>query len=701
MADLTLFRKTMAPTPRTMRWLAPFGVLAYLFLASAGFSLQVLAQSHFGSFSIAVQLPFYFLVGVWVAIGALIVWRHPENRIGWLLSLVMPLVALDLLAYGYVTYEATTKATSLLGAATLVWLKVTGMPFGMLLFAIVLLLFPNVRFLSSRWRPAAWVAVASFLAYLPLKALEPGPLLFVPGESSPLAVSEAGWALLRPLMWLALLSLTLAMGAGLLSLLLRFRRARGEERQQIKWLVAPAFLYFLSILVVVYAESASSQAILGLGSGMSMLAVTGMMVAMALAIFKYRLYDIDIIINRTLVYGVLTVSVVVIYVLIVGGLGALLQAEDNLLISLVATGLIAVLFQPMRERVQQWANRLFYGHRDDPLGALSLLGRRLEAAIDPEIVLSTLVEIISQTLKLPYVAISLRSGDEFKIAAESGTEVREALRIPLNYQGQTMGQLIAGPRGPGESFSRADRQLLETIAHQAGPAAYAVQLTEALRRSRVRLVTAREEERRRLRRDLHDGLGPVLASQGLKMAAVGQLLQEDPVKARQLLEELTAQNEATVAEIRRLVYELRPTALDDLGLVGAVRDYASSLKSGAQDSPRLHVEVQAPAGDLPSLPAAIEVAAYRISTEALTNIARHAQARRAAVSFGLVSGHPTRNLHLEIIDDGIGLPKDYSAGIGLISMRERAEEVGGNFLIDSSPGQGTRVVANLPLPEAA
>ncbi|HEX9596397.1 MAG TPA: hypothetical protein VF982_05920, partial [Anaerolineales bacterium] len=390
MADLTLFRKTMAPTPRTMRWLAPFGVLAYLFLASAGFSLQVLAQSHFGSFSIAVQLPFYFLVGVWVAIGALIVWRHPENRIGWLLSLVMPLVALDLLAYGYVTYEATTKATSLLGAATLVWLKVTGMPFGMLLFAIVLLLFPNVRFLSSRWRPAAWVAVASFLAYLPLKALEPGPLLFVPGESSPLAVSEAGWALLRPLMWLALLSLTLAMGAGLLSLLLRFRRARGEERQQIKWLVAPAFLYFLSILVVVYAASASSQAILGLGSGMSMLAVTGMMVAMALAIFKYRLYDIDIIINRTLVYGVLTVSVVVIYVLIVGGLGALLQAEDNLLISLVATGLIAVLFQPMRERVQQWVNRLFYGHRDDPLGALSLLGRRLEAAIDPEIVLSTL-----------------------------------------------------------------------------------------------------------------------------------------------------------------------------------------------------------------------------------------------------------------------------------------------------------------------
>jgi len=696
----------MAPTPRTMRWLAPFGVLAYLLLASAGFSLQALAQSQFGSFSIAVQIPFYLLIGVWVAIGALIVWHHPENRIGWLLSLVMPLVALDLVAFGYVTYEATTNATSLPGAVALVWLKVSGMPFGMFIFAIALLLFPNVRFLSPRWHLAAWVAVASLLAYLPLKASEPGPLLLVPDRlvpdaSSPLAVSEARWALLQPLMWLALLSLILAMGAGLLSLLVRFRRARGEERQQIKWLIAPAFLFFLGVPVVVYGEFTSSQAIFALGSGMHMLAVTGMMVAMAIAIFKYRLYDIDIIINRTLVYGVLTLSVVAIYVLIVGGLGALLQVEDNLLISLVATGLIAVFFQPMRERVQQGVNRLFYGHRDDPLRALSLLGRRLEAAIDPEIVLSTLVETISETLKLPYVAISLRSGDKFTIAAESGTEVREALEIPLNYQGETVGQLMAGPRGPGESFSPADRQLLETIAHQAGPAAYAVQLTEALRRSRVRLVTAREEERRRLRRDLHDGLGPVLASQGLKMAAVGQLLQEDPVRVRQLLEELTTQNEVTVAEIRRLVYALRPPALDDLGLVSAVRDYASGLKSGARDSPRLHVAVQAPADGLPPLPAAIEVAAYRIAVEALTNVARHARARHATLAFTLLSANQVRKLQLTIQDDGIGLPEEHKSGVGLISMRERADEVGGSLLFESSPGQGTRVVAHLPLVEVA
>ncbi|HEX6383318.1 MAG TPA: ATP-binding protein, partial [Anaerolineae bacterium] len=192
-----------------------------------------------------------------------------------------------------------------------------------------------------------------------------------------------------------------------------------------------------------------------------------------------------------------------------------------------------------------------------------------------------------------------------------------------------------------------------------------------------------------------------LASQGLKMAAAGQLLQENPVKARQLLEQLTAQNEATVAEIRRLVYELRPAALDDLGLVGAVRDYASSLNSADRDSPRLHVEIQAPAGDLPSLPAAIEVAAYRISTEALTNIARHAQARRASACFSLEESNRVRKLHLEIVDDGIGLPENHKSGVGLISMQERAEELGGNLVIESSARQGTHITADLPLVEAA
>jgi len=422
-------------------------------------------------------------------------------------------------------------------------------------------------------------------------------------------------------------------------------------------------------------------------------------VTLCISVMRYRLYDIDIIINRTLVYGVLTASVVAIYALSVGILGVLFQAQGNSIIALLATGLIAVLFQPLRERLQAAVNRFYYGQRDDPLLALSQLGKRLEAAIAPDVVLPTLIETIAHTLMLPYVAISLRSGDDLKIVAESGAEVEDVIRIPLIYQGEMVGQLIVGLRGPGESFRQADKQLLESIAYQAGPAAYTVQLTQDLRQSRVRLVTAREEERRRLRRDLHDGLGPVLASQGLKMAAVSKLLQDFPAKAQRLLEELTVQNEMTVAEIRRLVYELRPAALDDLGLVEAVRDYASSLGVGSQVSPRLQVDVRALGADLRSLPAAIEVAAYRIATEALTNVARHARARRAEVSFSLVSANQAQKLHLEITDNGIGLTGDHRSGIGLISIRERAEELGGNLLIESSPEQGTRVIADLPLTE--
>jgi signal transduction histidine kinase len=691
-----LKEETMAPTPRTMRWMAPFGVLAYLFLAGAGFSLQVLAQSQFGSFSIAVQAPFYLLVGVWVAIGALIVWHHPENRIGWLLSLVMPLVALDLVAFGFVTYEATTDATSLLGAAALVWLKVTGMPFGMLIFAITLLLFPNVRFLSPRWRLAAWVAVVSFLAYSPLKALEPGPLilvpyLLVPDASSPLAVSEARWALLRPLMELALLSLTLAMVAGLVSLLVRFRRTYGEERQQIKWLIAPAFLFLLGVPVLVYGEYASSQAIFALGSGMHMLAVTGLMVGMAIAIFKYRLYDIDIIINRTLVYGVLTVSVVVIYVLIVGGMGVLFRSGGNLILALLATGVVAVLSQPLRERVQRAVNRLMYGERDDPATVFARLGELLEASASPQETLPGLVRTIAQTLKLTYTAIELGKEGDREIAAAYGKPSGEIERFALVYQLEEVGSLVVAPRSRGEELTQADRRLIENIARQAGAVAQAVRLTNELQRSRLRLVTAREEERRRLRRDLHDELGPQLASQALIIEALEKRLHKDPTSAARLLEELKKQSRRAMQDIRQIVYGLRPPALDQLGLVGAVKEaLAAHQRSGVS----FHLQAKE---KMPSLPAAVEVAIYHIIQEAATNVIRHARAKDCMVRIDYKDLEEDAEVRLTVEDDGLGLQEDSRNGVGLHSMRERADELGGIFKIVLKPDGGTQISVLFPI----
>ncbi len=224
-------------------------------------------------------------------------------------------------------------------------------------------------------------------------------------------------------------------------------------------------------------------------------------------------------------------------------------------------------------------------------------------------------------------------------------------------------------------------------------AVHAVSLTADLQRSRQRLVTAREEERRRLRRDLHDGLGPNLASQGLKLAAVKQLLEKDPASAIPLLDQVMTQNQSTVEEVRRLVYGLRPPALDELGLVAAIRDYVA----GMDGKSTLQIEITEPQEGLPPLSAAIEVAAYRIVLEALTNVIRHAQAHRCVIRFSLDQKDSNYTLQVEIQDDGISLPSTRRAGVGTRSMRERAEELGGTCDIESVMGSGTRVFARVPL----
>jgi signal transduction histidine kinase len=220
-----------------------------------------------------------------------------------------------------------------------------------------------------------------------------------------------------------------------------------------------------------------------------------------------------------------------------------------------------------------------------------------------------------------------------------------------------------------------------------GIAAHAVRLTSDLQRSRERLVTAREEERRRLRRDLHDSLGPTLAALALKATTVSDLIPTNPAAATQLSNELYADIRATVGEIRRLVYALRPPRLDDLGLIEAIREAARQ-----QSQPDgLQITVEAPER-LPALPAAIEVATYRIVQEALANVARHAQAH--ACTIWLTLGEA---LQVEITDDGVGLPPEHHSGVGLLSMRERATELGGTCLIAGNAGGGTRVCARLPI----
>lgn len=462
------------------------------------------------------------------------------------------------------------------------------------------------------------------------------------------------------------------------------------QRQQTKWIVlggmGPAVLILYWILIVVpgiitppanpvlFYTSQSIQ------TGLAWL----FPVSLVFSIFRYRLWEIDTIINRTLVYGALTLATMALYVLVVGGLGHLLRLGNNNFIAFLTTGLVALLFQPLRQRLQRAVNRWMYGERDDPVAVLSRLGETLERTGSPEDALQSISETVARALKLPYVAIHL--GDNAEPSASYGIPHPEGLHFPLVYQNETSGYLWVAPRAPGESFTPSDLRLLENLTHQAGAAAHAAKLTAYLRLSRQKLVTAREEERRRLRRDLHDGLGPTLASLTLRLDAARNLLKNDPEKAAQTLADLKTQNQATIQDVRALVYELRPPALDELGLVGALQSFTEGqiLKN-----PKICLEIPE---SIPTLPAAVEVAAYRITLEALNNALRHANAHQVTVRIHVQADH----LIVSVRDDGVGLSPQAVAGVGLHSMRERAEELGGSFEIVPSPS-GVHLCARLPL----
>jgi signal transduction histidine kinase len=553
---------------------------------------------------------------------------------------------------------------------------------GLVSITLFFYLFPDGRF-APRW--SRWLALALIL-------------LLMPGYIWP--DSLADYRRWPPLLAAALLLCWMGSMIGLQ--VYRYWRVSGPtERQQTKWVVfgvAGSFLSFFTFVTVPLLISPSFQQessllrnlITNTGGSISMLLLP---VSIGVAILRHRLWDIDVVINRTLVYVTLTGIVVGLYVVIVGGLGTLLRIQDNPVLSLLATGVVAVAFAPLRDWLQRSVNRLIYGERDEPYRVLSRLGRHVEATLTPDSMLSAIVETVAQALRLPYVAITLRQDDRFVTAAEYGTGQHDLVELPLVYGSETVGQLRLAPRARGESFNPADWRLLEDLARQMGVAAHAVRLAvdlhrsnEHLRAAREGLVTAREEERRRLRRDLHDGLGPALASESLKVGAIRKLMTRDQSAADALLSELGDDIEATIADIRRLVYDLRPPALDELGLVGAIRERVAQLHA------ELHVVVEAPERR-PTLPAAVEVAAYRITQEALTNVARHARAKLCLIRLGVDEGV----LCLEVLDDGVGLAGDRKMGVGMFSMRERAEELGGTLAAETLPSGGTRILAQLPI----
>jgi signal transduction histidine kinase len=432
--------------------------------------------------------------------------------------------------------------------------------------------------------------------------------------------------------------------------------------------------------------------------------------ALAVAILRYRLFDIDLILSRALVYGALTLCVMSLYIGMAAYLGALFHGTDDLIFSLIATGVVAVAFQPLRVWLQRGVNRLLFGRRDEPYAVITAFGRRLDTTSDPDAVFTAIVETIGQTLKLPYVAIITDDETQpqavFTRLPEGRAQPPERLvRLPLSYQNQAVGVLRVAPRIGEERFNQADRKLLNDLAQQTGIAMYAARITADVQRSRERVVLARKEERRRLRRDLHDGLGPQLASQTLTLDVIARQLHSAPAQAEALLVAVREQVQQAVIEIRDLIYGLRPPALDDLGLNGAIQEFADRVTQ-QHGSPQ--ISVQLAAIDVP-LPAAVEVAAYRIVQEAVTNVVKHAQAgvceiylevRGTANAVDVDDTHETAQdarLILAISDNGVGIPTDRLSGVGLQSMRERAEELGGQLQITAASGGGALIRATLPI----
>lgn len=621
-----------------------------------------------------------FLVGfISIALSSLLFWRKRDEPIALLASFY-------LLVHGI----ASAGPLEVLGDShTLPVTDLIGQVANSLFFLPVLFLylFPNGRFVPAWTRWAAVVLVGTI------------PLVFSFGASPRATVSDLrlGFILIAFLVLVAI---------GVYAQVYRYRRvATAIERQQIKWGAFGVALYLLIfgltsvpyVLIAGTTTGAADTIWTPLGDILWWLFMGILPFTLAVAVMRYRLWDVDILINRTLVYGALTAGIVAVYILLVGTLSAFSQTSGSILISLLATGMIAFLFQPLRERLQRGVNRLMYGERDEPHALIARLGQHLETTIAPDTMLDTLVRTTAQALKLPYVAVETDRSGSPEIAASYGQPSPNARRIPLAYQADTVSNLLVAPRGPNEPLSAADLNLLRMIAQQAGMAFYAVQLTADLQHSRARLVTAREEERRRIRRDLHDGLGPALAAQILKVGIARAMLAQNPTAADAMLVELESDVEKSLADIRRLVYALRPPELDQLGLLGAIREtlvrYGTEREAQSTEDNGNHLNIQLDLPQqLPPLPAAVEVAAYRIVQEALTNVVRHSRAQTCFVKVQL-----NGNLQITVSDDGQGPRADSKHGVGLASMRERATELGGTCSIEPGPDGGTRVQVELPL----
>ena len=602
---------------------------------------------------------------------AVVLWQSPRHALGWLFLAVAQIEGLSVLLSEYAARRPPPPlATPALFLGDYIWLP--GLAISAALFTP---LFPDGRPASRRWRPLVWAgAVCVALASIPLIFISTpdvaplrNPLAAPPSVQHVLTVA-------------AVCGLLGALGCGVLGAVLlavRMVRARGHERRRIGW--------FFTAFAIVGAARA-----LPVNPAVPAAAVAFFPFALGIAMLRHRLFDGDRLLNRTLVYGVLTVGVAGVFGLTVGlASGALGGGGTG---AVAAAVIIALGVSPARALVQRAVDRLLYGERRDPYAALTRLGGQLSGTIAPDDALPVIVGTVRSALRLPYVAVTL-SGDS-EPSAQDGEPTANVAELPLRNAGVEVGTLTIGLRDKQRFIDPGDERLLQVFAQQAGATADGVRLTRDLRRSRDDLLVARDEERHRIQRDLHDGLGPTLAGMALGLDAARRSVSTSDPETAELLASMTAEVKASLGDIRRLVADLRPTSLDQLGLVEGLRQYADTVSLRSEGTLKVRIDVLAP---LPALSPALEIVAYRIVMEAVANVARHAGASQCVVTIAAAE----RCLRLAVTDNGRGLAdQGQPHGLGLRSMAERAAELGGSCATGPGPDGGTTVTATIPLGEA-
>jgi signal transduction histidine kinase len=623
----------------------------------------------------------YAAGGLAIALCALVVARHdPRQRFGWALLPIAAVWALDGFTQSYTRVAVSADGIDP-GTNLALWFLNR---FGAVLplsIALLLLIFPTGRFLPGWLGRLGIVALGGMVVAAALVVLTPATttphVADLPAEVdfnyltlSPLAAADV----LRPVSGvLTVVGFVIAM----VTAVLRYRRSNAADRDRMRWLI-------WAVLVMALTLAAVGVADLGAAVDVVIVVVAVLPVAaMTVGVVRPTVVPVENLLVRTLVLGAVALSLLGVDLLVVAVLSHTLGDLGQRQLVTVVLLVTALGYGPLRQRLSRLVQGWVLGSRGNRYDVMAGLAANLESIEDGPAQLGAVARAVADAFGVGYVAVEVdRPGGE-RLTATFGDRPDEVRTLPITYRESEVGRLVLPARGLRSRLSSRDEKLLGDLVRQAATAARTSRLAEELQASRERLVNTREEERRRIRRDLHDGLGPAMAGVVYQLETARLLVETDPVAATGQLDSVREHVQEIVADVRRLVHELRPPALDDRGLVGAIRQLAEHQE----------VPVAVDAADLGTLPAAVEVAAYRIVAESLTNVVRHAGAGSARVHLERTA----TDLVVEVADDGVGIGEDVQAGVGLLSVRERAAELGGRTDVSCPPSGGTLVRAVLPL----